>query len=200
MCWRFSSPTRARPLVACAASRDSWCDWCWCLDSAGRGVKGYVQCHELRGLTYIPRSVPLGGPIYRRRVRSPPSRHSYRLRTILSIVVAPTSMARFSPPLRARLPFSTYPTRYVRRAFRRLISSYPPGGPSAVRFPLDLLTGLLVSFPGAAPSSRATWLVASALPCCWSLFRPCSGSCARLGAPLSRTRLMARSAFLRFHP
>ena len=68
---------------------------------------------------------------------SPPSRHSYRPRTIRSTVAAPMAMARFRPPPRARFPRSTYAVVVrVFRALRLRTSSYPVCGASLFLFSL----------------------------------------------------------------
>ena len=93
---------------------------------------------------------------------SPPSRHSYRPRTIRSTVAAPMAMARFRPPPRARFPRSTYAVVVrVFRALRLRTSSYPVCGASLFLFSLLWLSGL-VSFPGPHPSLSLVELLAPA--------------------------------------
>ena len=91
---------------------------------------------------------------------SPPSRHSYRPRTIRSTVAAPMAMARFRPPPRARFPRSTYAVVVrVFRALRLRTSSYPVCGASLFLFSLLWLSGLL-SFSGPHPSLSLVELLA----------------------------------------
>ena len=79
-CVRCAAPSAMRGGVGCSAFRRSQILSCW-------------RHHALRA--------PIMGC-------SPPSRHSYRPRTIRSTVAAPMAMARFRPPPRARFPRSTY--------------------------------------------------------------------------------------------